>query len=308
MLKRHRAKRISLLGVDISPTSVKILEVSRSGSELCIEGYGCSPLPPNVFETNKEHLITCIKKLLIQIDSSAKIAALALPDSTVFSKTLQLVDNLHELEMEELIFLEAGKYFSYPQDKINLDFVVLGPSIKSLGMLDVLLVASKADNIKKRVDLLKNIGLEVKIVDIESYAIASVIKHSIPNDKGCERIAIIHISNESLSLFVWESGKPIYSYEQSSLENYRLEIKKKLHDFFFTFDDAFLDGIFLTGEFSELQELAQNLQEETGIVTFVANPFKHQLVSKNINLTELSKLAPLFVVAMGLVLRLGNDH
>jgi hypothetical protein len=43
----------SLLGLDISSTSVKLLELSRSGSEYRVESYGVEPLPENaVVEKN----------------------------------------------------------------------------------------------------------------------------------------------------------------------------------------------------------------------------------------------------------------
>jgi len=42
-----------LLGLDISSTSVKLLELSKSGTRYRVESYGVEPLPPNaVVEKN----------------------------------------------------------------------------------------------------------------------------------------------------------------------------------------------------------------------------------------------------------------
>ena len=48
-----RRANIPLLGIDISSTSVKLLELSRSVGKYRVEGYAVEPLPPNsVVEKN----------------------------------------------------------------------------------------------------------------------------------------------------------------------------------------------------------------------------------------------------------------
>lgn len=171
MLKQFKASSCSLLGVDLGSSSVKILSLSQHGTQFCIDGYGYEQLPPNALETASDLVLSAIRKILLNINSSAKIAAIAVPDSEVLSKTIQLVDNLTPLEIEELIFLEVDKHFGFQPHKLNLDFVIKGPS-KSLGMLDILILATNEEFVRKRVDILDKAGLETKIVDIESYALA----------------------------------------------------------------------------------------------------------------------------------------
>ena len=53
LLQLFDKKATVLLGVDISSSSVKLLELSRSGSRFKVDGYGVVPLPPNtVVEKN----------------------------------------------------------------------------------------------------------------------------------------------------------------------------------------------------------------------------------------------------------------
>jgi type IV pilus assembly protein PilM len=312
MLKQFKARYYPLLGVDISPTSVKILEISKHPDKFCVEGYGYEPLPANAFETSPDKAVSAIKRLLTQINSSAKFAAIAVPDSTVISKTIQLVDSLNDLEIEELIFLEADKYLNYPPDKINIDFIVIGPGKKSLGMLDVLLLASREDNIRKRVDILKDAGLETKIVDIESYAIASVFEQLDSEATRCKLIAVFDISYELMRLLVLENGEIIYTrddtFASQSNEEAILQIKRSLQFFFSASHYDCIEKIYLSGELQEFPELAQKIEQETGFLTCVANPFNQLSLSKNINVMEFTKLAPLFLVALGLALRLAHDN
>ncbi len=349
MLKQFKAKHNSLLGIDLSPTSIKVLEISQYRDTICVEGYGYEALPANAFETSPGRVVSAIKRLLAKFNSSAKFAAIAMPDSTVISKTIQLVDSLNDLEMEELIFLEADKYLAYPPDKINIDFMVLGPNKKKLGMLDVLLLASREDEISKRIDILKDAGLETKIVDIKSYAIASVFEQFAIEINQSKLIAVLDISYESISLLVLENGKIIYTREDvfasrqfqetmashDKLSNeeailiqeqnlksadYETEvikpfinlaiqqIKRSMQYYLSTSQPAFIEKIFLTGELSQFTELVQKIQLETGFLICVANPFKQLSLSKKINEMELTKVAPLFLLALGLALRLAHDN
>ena len=52
MLKLFKSKHNSILGIDISSTSVKILEVSTNGDQYRVEGYGSASLPENAMEGN----------------------------------------------------------------------------------------------------------------------------------------------------------------------------------------------------------------------------------------------------------------
>ncbi|MGB2248391.1 MAG: pilus assembly protein PilM, partial [Alcanivorax sediminis] len=45
MLPFLRKKAQTLLGIDISSTAVKLLELSKSGNRYKVESYGVEPLP-----------------------------------------------------------------------------------------------------------------------------------------------------------------------------------------------------------------------------------------------------------------------
>ena len=42
-----KKKSLALLGLDISATAVKLLELTRSGDTYRVESYGVEPIPPN---------------------------------------------------------------------------------------------------------------------------------------------------------------------------------------------------------------------------------------------------------------------
>jgi type IV pilus assembly protein PilM len=210
------------LGVDITSSAVKILEISGSSEHLCVEGYGRGALLPDAVEGNVIKDINavtyCIKKLLEKSSTTCKQAALAIPDSLVISKIVQMNDGLSDQELEEVVLLEADKYIPYPIEEINLDFQILGHSPKNSAMLDVLVVASRAENVSSRVEAVTRAGLEVTVVDVESYAVERAVQllaSELPAGGRDKVIAVVDIGAKYTHLFVLNGMRLIFSREET---------------------------------------------------------------------------------------------
>lgn len=221
LLKLFQPKHRSILGIDITSTSVKILELSGKSDALRIESYGRELLPPHALDGHVikdiDAVAACIKKLLDRLQTKCTQVALAVPDAAIISKVVQINDGLTDVEMEELVVIEADKYISYPIDEINLDFEILGHSEKNPALLDVLIVASRAENVTNRVETITRAGLDVLIVDVESYAVERAVQQlakELPASGQDKIIAIIDIGASYTHLFVLNGMKLVYSRDE----------------------------------------------------------------------------------------------
>src|SRR5665811_875088 len=106
----------------------------------------------------------------------AKSCAIAVSGSAVFTKTISLSADLAESDIESQVQIEANQYIPYPLDEVSLDFEVLGPSPRNADLMDILLAASKSENIESRQDAIDNAGLKAKVVDVEAFAIANAFE------------------------------------------------------------------------------------------------------------------------------------
>ncbi|MDZ7685178.1 MAG: pilus assembly protein PilM [Gammaproteobacteria bacterium] len=162
-----------MLGLDISSTSVKLLELSRSGGKYRVESYGVEPLPENsVVEKNiadVEGVGEAIQRLVERAKTKVKQAAVAVAGSAVITKTIEMPANLSEDEMENQLQVEADQYIPYPLDEVALDFEVLGPSPRSEDQVEVLLAACRRENVEMRQAAVEIAGLKAKVVDIEAH-------------------------------------------------------------------------------------------------------------------------------------------
>lgn len=217
-----RKTSLPLLGIDISSTAVKVLELKRSSDgRYRVESYAVEPLPPNaVVEkviTDSDAVAIAIRAAVKRSGTKLKHAAAAVPASLAISKTITMSAALDDQEMEAHIALQANQHVPYPSEELNLDFQILGPSEHSQGDVDVLLVASRSENVDARIDALQKAGLTPKVVDVESYAMEnafSLAAQQLPGGGQNQTIAIMDIGATMTSLSVMENGQIVYTREQ----------------------------------------------------------------------------------------------
>jgi type IV pilus assembly protein PilM len=116
-LSNFGKKASTMLGVDISTTAVKILQLSPSGNSYKVDNYIIRPLPANsVVEKNISDIDAvgdCIAQAISILKPSLKDAAVAVAGSAVITKTIEMNASLSDSEMENQIVVEADQYIPY---------------------------------------------------------------------------------------------------------------------------------------------------------------------------------------------------
>ena len=210
-----------MLGIDISTAAVKLLELSRAGARYKVESYAVAPLPQDAVIdkniTNVEVIGNAIKAAVKQSGTRAKQACVAVAGSSVMTKIISMPASLSEAEMGEQIMVEADQYIPYALDEVNLDFEVQGVSKSNPDMLDVLLAASRRENIEDRIAALAYAGLKAAIVDVEAFAMENafaLLVDQLPEKVENKTVAVADIGATMTSLNILHDGKTIYTREQ----------------------------------------------------------------------------------------------
>ncbi len=221
MALKISSKKAGLIGLDITATSVKLLELKPTKKGFKVISYAVEPLPANaVNEKNLQDVEAvgeAIRQAVKRSGTRTKACAVAVPSAMVITKVIQMDDSLKDHEMDAQIQLEADQYIPYALDEVNLDFQVLGPSEDSKGMVDVLLAASRSENVEDRTAAADIGGLDVKIVDVEPYTMEAAfqrIKHQLPNEGIDQTVALLDIGASMTSLSIMRDQQLIYTREQ----------------------------------------------------------------------------------------------
>ena len=214
-------KTSTLLGVDISSTAVKILQLAATGDSYRLEDYVIRPLPANsVVEKNINDLDAVAESIASAVSlmkPSQTDAAVAVAGSAVITKTIEMNASLSDSEMENQIVVEADQYIPYPLDEVSIDFERQVVSERNPELVEVLLAACRRENVDTRVTALEVGGLTAKVVDIEAYAVERAFT-LLSGQIGAEEdhtVAIVDIGSMMTTLNVVLQGRTIYTREQT---------------------------------------------------------------------------------------------
>lgn len=211
-----------LVGLDISSSAVKLLELSRRGDQYQVESYSVEPLPPNAVndkQINDPRVVgECIARCVSRAGTRTRHAALAVSGASVITKVIQLPTDMSEYDLEEQIKAEADQHLPYRLDEVNFDFQVLEQNKPGSNTRDVLLAACRKEQVETRCAALEIAGLVPKVVDVEAYALENAcrfLKHQIANEGREQTVAVVDMGANSTSVLVLHDMEPTYTRDQA---------------------------------------------------------------------------------------------
>lgn len=212
-----------MLGLDISSSSVKLVELSRDkAGRLTLERCAIEPLERGwITDGNIEkfdEVAEAVRRLVKKSGTKTKNVAMALPPSAVITKKIVLPDGLTDQELELQVEAEANQYIPFPLDEVSLDFCVVGPSANSVGDIDVLIAASRREKVQDIQGLAEAAGLKPVVIDVESYASRLATARLIENlpSKGLGSIvALFEVGALTTSMQVIRDDEVLYDRDQA---------------------------------------------------------------------------------------------
>ena len=212
----------ALLGLDISSSSVKLLELSLRGERYHVEAYATEPLPDNAVADKQVADIEAVGETIAKAHARAGTrtdhVAAAVSASSAITKLIQMPADLSDADMEEQIKVEADQYIPYAIDEVNLDFEVVGPSPTDDGMVEVLLAACRRDQIENLAAAIEVAGLKPAVIDIETHAMenaCALLAHQMPDNGRDKTIAVVDMGDNMTSVMVLHDLQAVYTRDQA---------------------------------------------------------------------------------------------
>ena len=213
----------ALLGLDISSSSVKLVELSRdSAGNLVLDRCAIEPLERGwITDGNVEkfdEVADAVRRVVKKSGTRTKNVALALPASAVITKKIILPGGLSDAELEVQVESEANQYIPFSLDEVSLDFCVIGPSSTSSGDVEVLIAASRKEKVQDRQGLAEAAGLKPVVVDVESYASRLAIARLIEKlpERGVDiMVALFEVGALTTSMQVVRNDDVLYERDQA---------------------------------------------------------------------------------------------
>ena len=208
----------ALIGLDITTSSVKLIELSRHGDTYRVEAYAAEATPLN--SVNEKAIVDAqvvgeaVRRAVKRSGTKTRDAAVAISGDAAITKVIQMPSTFSGSELEGQVELQADQYIPFPMEEVSYDFEVIGPTHSDPDMIDVLLVATRTENVEQRQAAVEAAGLKAAIVDVEAFAVENacrLLRHQMPNQGEGHNIAVMDFGASSTTFSVLRDLKVMYT-------------------------------------------------------------------------------------------------
>ena len=224
-------KKKEVVGIDIGSSSVKVVQLKENKGSYHLLNFGIAPLPPEAIVDNtlmdSPSIAAEIKKLVASLGIKTKDVVCSISGNSVIIRKIVLPAMPSE-ELEDQISWEAEQYIPFDINDVNMDFQILSPDSNDPSRMNVLLVASKKDIINDYVSVFSDAGLQLSVVDVDSFAVQNAFE--INHDYGSEDIiALVNIGASVMNINVIKDGVTLFTRDVQMGGNlYSEEIQKQV--------------------------------------------------------------------------------
>ena len=223
VLEAFKTKYPALIGVDVSSTAIKLVELAEGGKGTYrLERYAIEPLVRDVVTdgniANLDLVADALKRAHKRLGTRNRNVAMALPAAMVITKKIIVPSGQREEDLELLVEAEANQYIPFALDEVNLDFQTIGPAPNNPEESEVLIAASRKEKVEDRVAVAEAAGLKPRVMDVESYAMQQafeLISPSLPASGRDQNIALVDIGAHVTHFYVLRNNQFLFSRDQA---------------------------------------------------------------------------------------------
>ncbi len=188
-----------MIGIDIGSKSIKIVELSKSGSSWTLKSSGAvgynGQTPDKIIDENEfKKIADLIRNIIKKVEIKTQEVNISLPESVVFTRLIKF-PLLSEEEVAAAVKWEAEQYIPIPTSEAVIQYTVLEKKENST-QTSVLLVATPKSVVEKFVKVLQLAGLTPVVAETELTALA----RSLAPDTGVSLLLDIGFSSTDMAI------------------------------------------------------------------------------------------------------------
>ena len=211
-----------IIGIDISSTAIKLLELSQAGKGYKVESYAVEYLPEKAIEDKNIVEVEIVGEAISRAVKRAKPknlnAAVAVAGPSVITKVIPMDKGMSDKEIKDQIEADPAQYLGEDIEDIHLDFQIIGENEQEPETrVDVWLAACRTETLEPLETVLEISGLKPKIVDVEKYALENAFLMLAQNDPAIdenETIALVEVGATTTTMNVLGEQKIVYTHEE----------------------------------------------------------------------------------------------
>jgi type IV pilus assembly protein PilM len=216
------SKPKSLVALDVGSSLVKAIQIKPAKPGWILENIGVAEVPADISQAKGEAaatgLVSIIRTAIMNSGSRLKDVVTSISGEAVIVRYISFPE-MSDSELDNAIRWQIEEHIPYRLDDINLDYNKLVVSKKEGSKkTDVLLVAARKDLVNERITLLKSIGLNPAVIDVDAFAVFNCFEANY-DFKLNEVVALVNIGAQSTNIIICENNISLFARDISLAGN-----------------------------------------------------------------------------------------
>lgn len=218
-----------IFGLDIGPSSLKVMQIDQTGIDKKIIGYGFASFDRSVINdgvvVDTEKIAQAAFKLFksdLIGDITTKRVSVAIPAYRTFTRSITL-PKLKDREIDQAVRLEAEQYVNVPLDELYLDYEVIRQNADSI---DVFMVTVPKNIVDSYLQLTQILGLETVLIEPTLSSSGRLFSLDPQSDMAT---VIIDFGSRSADISIFDKHVLVTGTVQAGGEIFTNAIKSKLN-------------------------------------------------------------------------------
>jgi type IV pilus assembly protein PilM len=305
MLGRFGKDAGSLLGVEITPPFIRLVQLRRYHGRLSVQAWALEPWPAaamhNGWIADPELLGAALLRVVQRSAVQGRRVAIALPAALVIEKRVSMPTDVAEEAIAERLESDFAQFVPFALEDAALDFQAIAPDPDDPQSQRILITACRLALLDILHAGLEFAGMRACVVEPDSHALNRVAQAD-----GAQEGLLLQVEGDALVFYEWgveplPLRREVPGYVQgdyvqwlaTAVDNYLLSSPGR----------ALPEQLLLSGAGVAELHLPGQLQQRLGLQVRHVDPFKHLALAPGLESSALMAQASCLAVACGLAMR-----
>ena len=231
------------MGLDIGSSSVKAVQLRKSGRQIELAALGVAELGPDAVVDGAIMDALAVSSAIQKIFAASQIkiqnVATSVSGTAVIVKRINVTAGSAS-ELPGAVPAEAERQLSSSVSELNLTYQLLGPAT-ALRALDVLLVAARREKVSEYIGVVNQAGKVPVIVDVDALAVQSAFETAYSPEPG-RTVALLNLGASQTNVNIVRDGIPLFTRDLAVGGNQYTEALRKAYALSFEEAEAVKTG------------------------------------------------------------------
>lgn len=305
MLGRFGKDAGSLLGVEITPPFIRLVQLRRYRGRPTVQAWALEPWPAaamhNGWIADPELLGAALLRVVQRSAVQGRRVAIALPSALVIEKRVSMPTDVAEEVIGERLASDFAQFVPFALEDAAFDFQAVAPDPDDAQSQRILITACHMALLDVLHAGLECAGMRACVVEPDSHALNRVAQAD-----GLQEGVLLQVEADALAFYEWgveplPLRREVPGYVQgdyvqwlaTAMDNYLLSSPGR----------ALPEQLLLAGAGVAEPHLPGQLQQRLGLQVRHFDPFKHLALAPGLESSALMAQAPYLAVACGLAMR-----